>query len=138
MLTIHGLALTIALVLNAAANLLMKSGMTKIHDEGGLLRDGPVQAIINVITNPTLIIGLTCFGLNAGFYMFALQSRTLKISVAYPLMVSGGYAIIATLGYLWLGERLSSAQMVGVAMIMAGVIVVASQSAVAAPTLSSP
>ena len=138
MLTIHGLALTIALVLNAAANLLMKSGMTKIHDSGGLLRDGPVQAVINVLTNPTLIIGLTCFALNAGFYMFALQSRTLKISVAYPLMVGGGYAIIAALGYLWLGERLTLAQIAGVAMIMVGVIVVASQTGAAAPTLSSP
>ena len=138
MLTIHGFALTIALVLNAAANLLMKAGMTKIQDSGGLMRDGPVQAVINVLTNPTLIIGLTCFGLNAGFYMFALQSRTLKISVAYPLMVGGGYAIIATMGYLWLGERLTPVQIGGVVLILIGVIVVASQTGAGATAMTTP
>ncbi len=138
MLTIHGLALTIALLLNAAANLLMKTGMSRIHGEGGLLRNGPVHAVTSVLTTPALVIGLSCFALNVCFYMFALQSRTLKISIAYPVMVGGGYAIIATLGYLWLGERLTSAQMVGVAMILAGVIVVASQTDVGAPVMTAP
>lgn len=134
MLSIYGLALVVALVLNAAANLLMKVGMTRIDAGGGLFKGGPVGAAAAVLTTPVLLIGLTCFALNAGFYMFALQSRTLKISIAYPLMVGGGYAIIAAVGYLALGEQMNTAQKIGVAMILAGVIVVATQTDTPIPT----
>ena len=128
MFTIHGLALGLALLLNAAANLLMKTGMNKIHSQGGLLRDGPAGAVYSVLTSPVLVIGLTCFALNACFYMFALQSRALKISIAYPAMVGGGYAIIATVGYFLLGERLNGAQLAGVALILVGVVLIAAQT----------
>lgn len=125
---IHGLALLAALVLNAAANVLMKVGMTKVQTAGGIFKNGPAGALTSVLTSPALLIGLICFGLNAGFYMFALQSKALKISLAYPLMVGGGYAIIAGISYFLLAERLTAVQMVGVALILAGVILIASQA----------
>jgi small multidrug resistance pump len=125
---IHGAALIVALVLNASANLLMKIGMNKIERLGGLFKNGPAAAIVSVITSPVLVIGLICFAMNAAFYMFALQSKSMKISIAYPLMVGGGYAIIATIGYFFLNERLTTIQKVGVALILLGVVVVASQS----------
>ena len=78
---------------------------------------------------PVLIVGLVAFALNAVLYMYALSSRTLSISIAYPLMVGGGYAIIATMAYLLLGERLSAGQWLGVALILCGVFVVAIQTA---------
>lgn len=128
MVSVYGLALIMALVLNAAANVLMKVGMSKVGADGGLLRDGVVSAVKHIVTSPVLMIGLTCFGLNAAFYMFALQSKALKISIAYPLMVGGGYAIIAAIGYLYLSERLTGPQWIGVSLILAGVILVAVQT----------
>lgn len=128
MISVHGLALLVALILNAAANLLMKIGMTKVAAGGGLLQDGVSAAAMKVLTSPILIMGLTCFALNACFYMFALQSKVLKISLAYPLMVGGGYAIIAVVGYYVLDDRLSLAQKVGVALILGGVILIASRA----------
>ncbi len=128
MFSIHGVALLTALVLNAVANILIKVGSSKAEQAGGLLANGPLGAIKTVLTSPALLIGLTCFGLNAAFYMYALQSKTLRISIAYPIMVGGGYAIIATVGYLVLNERLNLIQGVGVAMILIGVIIVASQA----------
>lgn len=128
MINIYGLALLLALILNAAANLLMKVGMTHVQDAGGLLRDGPSAALIKVLTSPVLVIGLTCFALNACFYMFALQSRTLKINLAYPVMVGGGYAIIALVSYYLLGEHLNLAQKLGVALILGGVVIIATQT----------
>jgi multidrug transporter EmrE-like cation transporter len=76
---------------------------------------------------PILLAGLVCFGMNAFLYMFALQSKSLKISLAYPIMVGGGYAIIATVAYVApnLKERMSVGQWVGVALILAGVLIVA-------------
>ncbi|MCB9850385.1 MAG: hypothetical protein H6817_06735 [Phycisphaerales bacterium] len=120
-------ALVGALVLNAVANLCMKMGMKGFEASGGLMAGGPVGAVKTVLTTPVLLGGLICFASNAFLYMFALQSKTLKISLAYPLMVGGGYAIIAVVAALApsLRERMSAGQWVGVFLILTGVIVVA-------------
>ena len=119
------LALVGALVLNAAANLAMKVGANA--QSGGLASGGLVAAVRTVVTSPVLLGGLICFGLNAGLYMYALQSQRLKISIAYPIMVGGGYAIIAVMAAILpsLRERLTPGQWVGVALILSGVITVA-------------
>ena len=118
-------ALITALALNAAANLMMKAGMTRVEATGGLLQDGLPAAVRTVVLSPILMVGLICFALNACFYMFALQSPTLKISLAYPVMVGGGYAIIAVVAYLVLGERMTVGQWIGVVLVLAGVLVIA-------------
>ncbi len=117
------IALCGALVLNAIANLSMKIGT----QGGGLTNGGPVGAIKTVLGSPVLLIGLICFGCNVFLYMYALQSKTLQISVAYPIMVGGGYAIISVSAFFLpsLNERLSAGQWVGVALILAGVLTVA-------------
>ena len=119
------LALAGALILNAVANLSMKVGANA--QSGGLMAGGIVGAVKTILTSPVLLGGLICFGLNAGLYMYALQSPRLKISIAYPIMVGGGFAIIALTAALLpsLRERLTPGQWVGVAMILTGVIIVA-------------
>jgi multidrug transporter EmrE-like cation transporter len=113
----------------------MKIGAKAVEANGGMMADGPLGAIRHVLTTPTLLIGLVCFGLNVFLYMFALQSPTLKISIAYPLMVGGGFAIIAVVAYLApnLRERLTAGQWLGVLMILAGVFIVASKTASSPP-----
>lgn len=124
-------ALIVALVLNAAANLLMKIGMKSVAAAGGVLRDGPVAAVGTVLSNAPLILGLTCFALNAAFYMYALQSKALKISVAYPIMVGGGFALIAVAARLHpaLAERLTWGQIIGVVLVFAGITLIAGGTA---------
>lgn len=124
------IALLAALLLNATANVLMKTGMKQISEAGGVLKAGGFAAIRTVLAHPSLIIGLGCFALNAAFYMYALQSRKLPISVAYPIMVGGGYVLIATIAYFnpALNERLDTGQWIGVAMVMAGVLIIAMRS----------
>jgi small multidrug resistance pump len=124
----YAISLAAALLLNASANLLMKVGMNRVETAGGWLKAGSAAALKTVLTSPILLTGLVCFALNAAFYMFALQSKALKISIAYPVMVGGGYAIIATVAYLLLRERLTIGQWIGVVMIVVGVIVVAVQT----------
>lgn len=121
------IALGGALVLNAVANLCMKMGSKAAAESGGLLAGGLSGGVKTILTNPVLLIGLTCFALNAALYMYALQSHTLKISIAYPIMVGGGFAIIAIVAAIApnLRERLSAGQWIGVALILAGVITVA-------------
>ncbi len=119
------IALAVALLLNASANLMMKAGMIRVQEGGGLLAGGLPAAVRTVLTSPVLMVGLVCFALNAACYMFALQSQALKISLAYPVMVGGGYAIIATIAYFWLDERMTVGQWVGVVLILAGVLTIA-------------
>jgi small multidrug resistance pump len=122
-------ALAAALVLNACANLLMKVGMKDVAAGGGVLRDGLAGVVRTIVSSWPLLIGLGCFALNAAFYMYALQSRALKISVAYPIMVGGGFALIAVAARFHpaLAERLNAAQVAGVVLVFAGILLIASQ-----------
>jgi len=127
-------ALMIALVLNASANLLMKGGMKSVAEAGGVLKNGLIAGVGTVLSSTTLLIGLICFALNAAFYMYALQSKALKISIAYPIMVGGGYALIAIVARLHpaLAERLTWGQVCGVALVLIGIILIAVQTPSAA------
>ncbi len=119
-------ALAIALVLNAAANLMIRFGMRAIDLElaGAGMLDGGVWGLVRLLLRHWIVLaGITCFALNVFFYAFALQK--LQISMAYPVMVTGGFVIIVVVAGLMLNERLSPLQWVGVAAILAGVVLVA-------------
>lgn len=107
----------------------MKLGMKSVADQGGVMRDGAMGAARTILTSPILLLGLFFFGLNAVFYMYALQSRALKISLAYPIMVGGGFVLICLTAYLHpaLAERLTARQWVGAGMILGGIVLIASQ-----------
>ncbi len=126
----YALALVVALLLNAAANLLMKVGMKSVAASGGVLKDGAFAAVTTVATSSPLVIGLVCFVLNAAFYMYALQSKALKISIAYPIMVGGGYALIALVAryHPALSERLTWGQALGVGLVLVGIVLIAAQT----------
>ena len=123
----YGIALVAALLLNAVANLLMKIGMQTVAASGGVLKDGVAGAVKTIVTSVPLVIGLTCFALNAALYMYALQSKALKISIAYPIMVGGGFALIAVTAYFHpaLRERLAWDQWLGVALVLVGIGLIA-------------
>ena len=125
----YALALATALVLNATANLLMKMGMKSVEASGGILKDGLIPAFKTVLTSVTLMTGLSCFALNAAFYMYALQSKALKISLAYPIMVGGGFALIAVVARVHpaLSEHLNWSQWLGVVCVLLGIILIAAQ-----------
>jgi multidrug transporter EmrE-like cation transporter len=122
----YTIALLIALVLNASANLLIKFGMRSLGAElagAPLLDDGLIGMLRLLLRNWPLLLGLGCFALNVVFYAYALQR--MPISIAYPVMVATGFAIIVTVAGWKLGESLTLAQWVGVAAILGGVALVA-------------
>ncbi len=122
----YAIALVVALLLNAAANLMIKFGMRGIDAElagAGLLDDGVLGLITLLFRHWILLVGLLCFALNVVFYAYALQK--LPISAAYPIMVTCGFAIIVIVAGLLLHERLTLWQWVGVGAILVGVVLVA-------------
>jgi len=110
--------LSIALLLNAGANVLMKIGAT-IADP--ISNEAPfVTRVFNFLNAPT-IWGIGLFAGNVLVYRKLLEK--LNISVAYPIMVSSGLVLVtlaaATLPLL--SEKVSLAQAAGMALIAAGV-----------------
>ena len=115
----YSLALLAALVLNATANLLIKAAARQFEAAGGVLLGGASGAVRLVATSPTFIAGIICFALNVLAYMYALQK--LPISLAYPIMVTCGFAIIVIVAGVWMGERLQFVQWMGVVLMLLGV-----------------
>lgn len=122
----YGVALGAALVLNAVANLMIRFGMRAMDLElaGAGLLDGGVAGLVRLVLRHWIVlVGIGCFAANVLFYAYALQK--LQISVAYPIMVTGGFAIIVIVAGIMLHERLSLMQWIGVAAILIGVVLVA-------------
>ncbi len=120
----HWLFLTVALSLNAAANLLMKVG-ANAQQRSPLAPDASLAAKGFHFLNFATIAGLVLFAANVLIYRKALDG--LPVSVAYPVMVSVGLVIVATAAALlpMLNERISGMQIAGMAAIALGVWLVA-------------
>ena len=127
----HAIFLAVALTLNATANLLIKAGAKAVEAEhGGGEAVSLLAAMRAAPVNPWLIGGVACFALNLAAYYYALTK--LPVSMAYPIMVSVGYAIIVCGAAVWFGEKMNAWQIAGVAVILAGVWMVALQVSEAA------
>jgi len=119
MKTVHWVLL-FALVANAVANILIKEGMkAKALDIGDL-----VGTAKSIALNPTVIAGVVFFGLALAAYSFVLSQ--IKLSVAYPIMTSAGFLIVVTYSFLKLQEQVTALQLGGMALILVGVWMVAS------------
>ena len=116
-------ALVLALVLNAGANLMMKFGMKRLGNAGGHVEKSFGGWVHALTDNWVLLVGLGCFAVNVLFYTYALKK--IPISLAYPIMVGAGFAIIAVVAWRFLGETLSGGQWLGVGLILAGIFLVA-------------
>ena len=110
------LLLGIALVLNAAANLLMKDAALRAAQAA---RPEGLAGLAQTYLNAPFIAGLACFGLNLLAYTQALKK--LPLSIAYPTMVSLGYVIILVVSWFVFQERLTLPRYVGAGLVLAGI-----------------
>jgi small multidrug resistance pump len=113
--------LVIALVLNAAANVLLRIGAVKQQSPGS---EESLVAKGAAFLNATTIIAMALFGMNLLFYRKALER--VPLTVGYPIMLSGSLvlATVAAAVIPSLGEKLSALQLVGMGLILVGVWVV--------------
>ncbi|MGE0487141.1 MAG: multidrug efflux SMR transporter [Gammaproteobacteria bacterium] len=72
-------------------------------------------------TLPTLF-ALAAFG--AALVIVARVMRALPVSIAYPVWAGGGTVGVAVLGVAWLGEPLTLVKGAGVALVLAGVVLI--------------
>lgn len=64
---------------------------------------------------------LTGYGLS--FYLLSLVLKTVPVGTAYAIWSAAGTALIATIGILFLGESATLPRLAGIALVIAGVVV---------------
>jgi len=117
------LLLIVASVLcSAAAQLVLKKGMTGVAATSGHGLLDKLHAVMNVLLNPWIIGGFALYGLGALVWLLVLAR--VDVSLAYPF-VALGFVVTAALGYLLLGEPMTTAKIAGIALVTAGVVVLA-------------
>ena len=108
-------------LLNAAAQLLLKAGTTAVgHFDFHL--DNVLPIGLKLAFEPHIMGGMACYAISLVVWIMAL-SRT-PVSVAYP-MLSIGYVINAFIAWQWFGEALAGQKLLGIGFICLGVLLVA-------------
>ncbi|MET7596267.1 DMT family transporter [Streptomyces sp. NPDC004082] len=69
---------------------------------------------------PSLV---TLLGYVVAFALLAQTLKTVSVGTAYAIWAGAGTAVIAAIGMLFLGEGLTAAKLTGIALIIAGVVV---------------
>jgi small multidrug resistance pump len=106
------LLLLAAAAANGIANLLIKR--SAMAGEATLLAQ---------YLGPWFLAGVVFFGCSVVIYAQALQS--IAVSVGYPVMVGVSTLLVLACSMLFLKEALGGAQLAGVALIVAGVVLAA-------------
>jgi small multidrug resistance pump len=70
---------------------------------------------------PSVIVVI---GYAAAFFFLSLTLKSLSVGVAYAIWSGVGIVLIAAIGWLAFGQRLDVPAMLGMAMIIAGVVVI--------------
>jgi len=111
----------VAVALNAAAQLLLRNGVTGIG--GGVTSLPHFMALLpRFLTNPSILAGFGCYAVSAGLWLVVLSR--LPVSIAYPLQ-SLGYVMVVVFAHLLLNESLTAHKLLAVALIVLGVVFLA-------------
>ena len=108
-------------LLNAAAQLLLKAGTNRIGEFSFVL-DNLVPIGSRVATSPHILGGVACYVVSLVVWILALSR--VPVSVAYP-MLSVGYIVNAVAAWMLFGESLTVQKLVGIGFIVIGVFLVA-------------
>ncbi len=107
----------IPIVIAAVAQIVLKLGLGSLTTTPGL-----VSFFIKSLTNPIVILGLSLYGLGAFLWLVVLSRE--DVSFAYPL-VSFAYILAILLSSVFLKEHITPGRIIGSALIMAGIFVIA-------------
>jgi len=113
----------LSVVLAAVAQLTLKYGMNQVTHNGAqpLQLGNPAQTATRIASVPMVWLGLVIFGLSAVVWLIVLSRASL--SFAYPF-ASLTYVIIVLFDRFVLGQDIPSIRYVGVALIVAGIVLI--------------
>jgi drug/metabolite transporter (DMT)-like permease len=108
-------------LLNAAAQLLLKAGTNRVGEFAFAL-DNLVPVGGKLATSPFILAGLGCYVVSVAVWILGLSR--VPVSVAYP-MLSVGYVVNALLAWWLFGESITAQKVAGIGFIVVGVFLVA-------------
>jgi len=107
-------------MLNAAAQILMKSGTNAIgHFDFSASNILPIG--VKLATEWHIIVALCCYAFSVVVWILALSR--VPVSIAFP-MLSMAYVVNAVAAWYLLGEAFNPTKLVGMGIIILGVIVI--------------
>jgi multidrug transporter EmrE-like cation transporter len=123
-------AITWALILtgvglNAAAQLLLKVATKPLAQFSVFNADILNSSVVILLKSLPFWTGMLCYAASVCVWVAALSKA--PVSTAYP-MLSLGYVVVAAVSVAWLGETLTPAKVLGIALICAGVVLVSRSS----------
>lgn len=63
-------------------------------------------------------------GYGAAFFLLSKIVQVLPLAVTYAIWSGAGIALVGIVGWIWLGQKLDTAAMLGIALIILGVLVI--------------
>ena len=103
-------ALLAAIISNSAANILIKKASA--HEIG-----------LALYLTPWFISGAALYGVSLATYTLAL--KTIPLSIAYPILISGSLIVVAFYALFFLQEPFGISRFIGFSLLLAGVALVA-------------
>ena len=107
--------------LNAVAQLLLKVATRQLAHFSDFGLRTLTDSVLILAKSVPFWVGMVCYGTSLCVWLAALSKA--PVSTAYP-MLSLGYILVAVVSVVWLGESLSMAKVLGIALICAGVVLV--------------
>jgi multidrug transporter EmrE-like cation transporter len=107
--------------LNAAAQLLLKLATRPLAHFSQFSADTLAGSVLILLKSLPFWAGMVCYGASVCVWLAALAKA--PVSTAYP-MLSLGYVVVAAVSVMWLGESMTPAKVLGIALICAGVVLV--------------
>ena len=110
----------IGVMLNAAAQILMKTGTNAVgHFEFSMENILPIG--LKLATEWHIVGALFCYALSVVVWILALSR--VPVSIAYPLL-SMGYVVNAVAAWWLFNEAFNPTKMVGIGVIILGVVII--------------
>jgi drug/metabolite transporter (DMT)-like permease len=107
--------------LGAVAQVLMKLGMTAAAMREALAIGAAAPVVLAVLTSPGVMGGLALYGIATVLWLGVLSR--VELSQAFPF-VGLSFVLAAVLGYFVFAEAVSAMRVAGIALIVAGVVLV--------------
>lgn len=111
-----------AALLSVCANLTMRHGLVQA---GGLSiqGDGVLGLVLRLAKQWTFVLGLAAYVIAALVWFRVLSIA--EVSTSYPILVGLTFAMVSVGAVLWFRESINFLKIVGIAVILAGIVLVA-------------
>jgi multidrug transporter EmrE-like cation transporter len=117
----RGLILLLAACLcTVSGNLLLRAGV--VAAGGFRLSSGATSQLLKLAYQPKFVSGFILYGLASLFWFSVISMENL--STDYPVLVSISFVLVTFGSVFFFGESISPQKLIGMAVILAGIVVV--------------